>query len=125
MGTSTCDIMVTHKEILGDKLISGICGQVDGSVIPGTIGLEAGQSGFGDVLAWFTNLIVKPSIELIQKSTLISEDQKEQLIAEIEDQIIIRLSDDAIKIPVSESKTIALDWINGRRTPDANQFCWY
>ncbi|ERM83568.1 ribulokinase [Rhodonellum psychrophilum GCM71 = DSM 17998] len=121
MGTSTCDIMVTHKEILGDKLISGICGQVDGSVIPGTIGLEAGQSGFGDVLAWFKNLIVKPSIELIQKSTLISGDQKEQLIAEIEDQIIIRLSDDAIKIPVSESKTIALDWINGRRTPDANQ----
>ena len=121
MGTSTCDIMVTHKDILGDKLISGICGQVDGSVIPGTIGLEAGQSGFGDVLAWFKNLIVKPSVELIQKSTLISEDQKEHLIAEIEDQIIIRLSDDAIKIPVSESKTIALDWINGRRTPDANQ----
>ncbi|MCH7398277.1 ribulokinase [Belliella sp. DSM 107340] len=121
MGTSTCDIMVTNKETLGDKLIPGICGQVDGSVIPGTIGLEAGQSGFGDVLAWFKSLVIKPSIALIESSDHITQEQKDNLIAEIEDRIIVKLSEDALKIPVSESTIVALDWINGRRTPDANQ----
>lgn len=121
MGTSTCDVMVASKEVMGDNLISGICGQVDGSVIPGTIGLEAGQSGFGDVLAWFKNLIVNPSLALINKSSLIDEDQKSRLVAEIEDQVIIQLSEAALQIPVKESSIVALDWINGRRTPDANQ----
>jgi L-ribulokinase len=121
MGTSTCDVMVASKEVMGNNLISGICGQVDGSVIPGTIGLEAGQSGFGDVLAWFKDLVIKPSLDLIQKSSAIDEDQKSKLMAEIEDQIIIQLSEEALKIPVKDSTIVALDWINGRRTPDANQ----
>jgi L-ribulokinase len=121
MGTSTCDIMVTDKETLGDKLIPGICGQVDGSVIPGTIGLEAGQSGFGDVLAWFKSLLLKPSLELIEEIQSLDQAQKEKLKAELEDQLIIKLSEEAMAIPVAESSIVALDWINGRRTPDANQ----
>lgn len=121
MGTSTCDIMVTDKEKLGDKLIPGICGQVDGSVIPGTIGLEAGQSGFGDVLAWFKSLLLKPTLEMIEQSNTISPEQKEKLTAALEDQLILKLSREALAIPVAESSIVALDWINGRRTPDANQ----
>lgn len=121
MGTSTCDIMVTNIETLGDKLIPGICGQVDGSVIPGTIGLEAGQSGFGDVLAWFKSLLLKPSLALIEQSDSLTTDQKERLIAELEDKLIIQLSEESLAIPVGESSIVALDWINGRRTPDANQ----
>ncbi|WP_373521913.1 ribulokinase, partial [Aquiflexum sp.] len=121
MGTSTCDIMITDKATLGDKLIPGICGQVDGSVIPGTIGLEAGQSGFGDVLAWFKNLLLKPSLELIEASQTLDQEQKEILKAELEDQLIVKLSKEALAIPVAESTIVALDWINGRRTPDANQ----
>ncbi|MCH7408280.1 ribulokinase [Belliella sp. DSM 111904] len=121
MGTSTCDVMVASRETIGDKLVKGICGQVDGSVIPGAIGLEAGQSGFGDVLAWFKNLVVKPTISVIKDTDHISQEQKDNLIAEIEDRIIVQLSEDALNIPVSESKIVSLDWINGRRTPDANQ----
>ncbi|MBW3468392.1 ribulokinase [Arthrospiribacter ruber] len=121
MGTSTCDVMVASKETIGAKLVKGICGQVDGSVIPGTIGLEAGQSGFGDVLAWFKNLILKPSIAMIKESKTLDATQKSQLIAELEEQLLTRLSDEALAIPVAESKLVALDWINGRRTPDANQ----
>ncbi|KEO74437.1 ribulokinase [Anditalea andensis] len=121
MGTSTCDIMVASRENLGDSLVKGICGQVDGSVIPGTIGLEAGQSGFGDVLAWFKDLIAKPAIDIIKSSSQIEVNQKQNLIDEIEANTIALLSDKAEKIPVEESTLVALDWINGRRTPDANQ----
>lgn len=121
MGTSTCDIMVANKASLGEKLIPGICGQVDGSVIPGTIGLEAGQSAFGDVLAWFKKLLLEPSIELIQKSSAISDHEKAALIQELDDQLLVKLSEEALQIPVEESTIVALDWINGRRTPDANQ----
>ena len=121
MGTSTCDIMVADKASFGDKLVSGICGQVDGSVIPGKIGLEAGQSGFGDVLAWFKNLILGPTVALIEQSASLDNAQKSKLIAEMEDRLIVRLSEEALAIPAKDSTVIALDWINGRRTPDANQ----
>ncbi|MFV8268865.1 ribulokinase [Flavobacterium sp. GT2N3] len=121
MGTSTCDIIVASKESIGTKTVRGICGQVDGSVLPGYIGLEAGQSAFGDLLAWYKELLLWPTDHLLATSTLLTNDQKEQLKAEISDNLIVQLTAEAEKIPLSESIPIALDWINGRRTPDANQ----
>jgi len=111
IGTSTCDIIVSPYEDMEGKLIPGICGQVDGSVIPGLVGLEAGQSSFGDVYAWFKNVLSWP-LQFI-------DDQ--ELAKKIEDKIIPALSEEAIKIPVEESTIIATDWLNGRRTPDADQ----
>ncbi len=121
IGTSTCDIMVSSYEEIGDKLIKGICGQVDGSVIPGMVGLEAGQSGFGDIYAWFKHVLEFPLKNVMAKTSLIDESTKAKLIAETVDQIIPALSVEAEKIPISESTVIATDWMNGRRTPDANQ----
>ncbi|WP_405293226.1 ribulokinase [Algibacter sp. Ld11] len=121
MGTSTCDIMVASKEYIGSKTVRGICGQVDGSVIPGLVGLEAGQSAFGDLLAWFKNMLSWPINNLVLSSDLLSKDQKTQLKEEIESNFISVLSEQAENIPLSESIPTALDWINGRRTPDANQ----
>lgn len=121
IGTSTCDIMVSSYEEMGDKLIPGICGQVDGSVIPGMIGLEAGQSAFGDVYAWFKNVVAWPVVNILSKTTLVDEATKQKLMDETLDQIIPALSIEAAKVPVSESTVLATDWMNGRRTPDANQ----
>ena len=115
MGTSTCDIIVSSNDVIGTNCVAGICGQVDGSVIPGMVGLEAGQSAFGDVLAWFKNLISWPLDNLLTFN--LSAEQ----IEEIKNDIIAELSKQAESTHVSESAPIALDWVNGRRTPDANQ----
>lgn len=121
MGTSTCDMLVAPIEEAGDKLVKGICGQVDGSIVPGMLGLEAGQSAFGDIYAWFKKLLMWPSIELLQNSSSIDEETKSTLVEEISDGIIAKLSEEASKIPIDDSGIVALDWMNGRRTPDANQ----
>ncbi len=121
MGTSTCDIMISTHELIGNKAVRGICGQVDGSVIPGFIGLEAGQSAFGDLLAWFKDVLSWPIHNLVLNSDVLSQDQKEKLQSEIDANFIKVLSEQAENISLSESIPTALDWINGRRTPDANQ----
>lgn len=121
MGTSTCDIIVAKNEIIGNNCVKGICGQVDGSVIPGLVGLEAGQSAFGDVLAWFKEVLMWPVDNLVLKSDLLSAEQKVKLSDEVNNKLISTLTQQAENIPLSESIPTALDWINGRRTPDANQ----
>jgi L-ribulokinase len=115
IGTSCCDIAVSSKSVIGEKLISGICGQVDGSVIPGMIGLEAGQSAFGDVYAWFQDLLSWPFEEM--SSSAINK----QKIKETIGLIIPELSKAASKINPENNNLIALDWLNGRRTPYADQ----
>ena len=107
MGTSTCDIIVTPLEDIQGKLVKGICGQVDGSVVPGMMGLEAGQSAFGDVYAWFRNLL----------AWMLGETPDEKMLR----LIIPQLSKQAAELPDDDSIPLATDWFNGRRTPDADQ----
>lgn len=118
MGTSTCDMLVAPMEKFGDRLVSGICGQVDGSIIPGMIGLEAGQSAFGDIYAWFKNLLMWP---LENATTNLDPSLVKKIKEGIDQPLIENLSLAASGIPVVESGIIALDWMNGRRTPYANQ----
>jgi len=112
IGTSCCDMAVAPPETIGNKVVAGICGQVDGSVIPGLIGLEAGQSSFGDAYAWFKDILMWS----VQKFV----DDKE-CIDRIEEEIIPQLTKEAEKISPKDSTLIALDWLNGRRTPYADQ----
>ncbi|MEJ2022515.1 MAG: ribulokinase [Maritimibacter sp.] len=104
MGTSTCDILVAPPEEVGDTLVSGICGQVPGSVIPGMVGFEAGQSSFGDVLAWFESVLSWGRSGAGAKGSLLPA-----------------LEAEAAKLPPGAHGERAIDWLNGRRTPDADQ----
>jgi len=121
MGTSTCDMMIVSSQDLNNKCVKGICGQVMGSIIPGLYGLEAGQSAFGDVYAWFKNMLLKPSIQIIEESAILSEDQKRALIHTLNSNILNKLSQQASELPLEKPSALAMDWLNGRRTPDANQ----
>ena len=121
MGTSTCDMLIAPMEEAGDKLVNGICGQVDGSIVPGMLGLEAGQSAFGDIYAWFKQVLEWPLKNILAETELVDMQTREKLIDETSDKIIARLSEEAAKVPLEESGIVALDWMNGRRTPDANQ----
>lgn len=121
MGTSTCDMMVVPAREMEGKLVRGICGQVDGSIIPGMIGLEAGQSAFGDTYAWFRNLLAWPLETLLKSSGVITPELAETLKAELMDRIVPELTQQAMALPVEEGDELAVDWLNGRRTPDANQ----
>ncbi|MEJ1239454.1 ribulokinase [Chryseolinea sp. T2] len=121
MGTSTCDMMIASYEDIGSKLVHGICGQVDGSVIPGMIGLEAGQSAFGDTYAWFRDLLAWPIDNLLSNSRWLPEEAAEKIRSEMRGGMIRALSDAAIALPLSDDDPVSVDWLNGRRTPDANQ----
>jgi L-ribulokinase len=112
MGTSTCDILVAPIDEVKNTLVKGICGQVNGSVIPGMIGMEAGQSAFGDAYAWFKNLLSWPINQFIDD---------EKLQEEMGNKIIASLSAAAEKLELHDKDELAVDWMNGRRTPDANQ----
>jgi L-ribulokinase len=85
------------------------------------VGLEAGQSAFGDVYAWYKDLILDPFKKVIESTSLLSDEQKRNLIEEADEKLIPQLSEQAAAIDDVDTGIIALDWLNGRRTPDANQ----
>ncbi len=108
MGTSTCDIAVGSYKEVGDRTVRGICGQVDGSVLPGYVGFEAGQAAFGDLYAWFRQVMAWPLQQVAHADSA------------LEERILQQLTFEAEQLPLTDEDPIALDWHNGRRTPDAD-----
>lgn len=96
IGTSTCDVMVASPDARLAE-IPGLCGVVPGSVIPGMIGLEAGQSAVGDIFNWFVNQLTPPRYAA-------------------KGDPHANLSREAAKLRAGESGLLALDWNNGNRT---------
>lgn len=121
MGTSTCDMLVAPASEVSGILVNGICGQVNGSIIPGMIGMEAGQSAFGDAYAWFKNVLLWPVKNLLSQSDIIDQETAAKIIEDISNRIIPELSKQADLLPLEEHGELAIEWLNGRRTPDANQ----
>lgn len=118
MGTSTCDMLVAPLKEVEGKLVGGICGQVNGSVIPGMMGMEAGQSAFGDAYAWFKQVLMWPAKNLLSEIEGLDETF---IIETLDAQIIPALSRKAALLDFSETDELAIDWLNGRRTPNADQ----
>ncbi|HPO02232.1 MAG TPA: ribulokinase [Treponemataceae bacterium] len=120
IGTSTCDVIIGPKPSTpeGEKLIGGICGQVDGSVVADWIGYEAGQSAYGDYYAWYRNLLMWPLRHFAEAGL---PGLGSEAVEAIEKKLLAELEAAAADISPSESSPVALDWVNGRRTPWANQ----
>jgi len=97
LGTSTCDIMVSAKQ-QGLADIPGVCGIVDGSVLPEYFGIEAGQSAVGDIFLWFVNHLVP------EKYGTTTDEKFKNLEVE------------AARQKPGEHGLLALDWNNGNRT---------
>ncbi len=97
LGTSTCDIMVSPKE-KGLADIPGVCGIVDGSVLPGFYGIEAGQSAVGDIFLWFVHHLVPDSY------------------GQTVDAKFKNLEKEAARQKPGEHGLLGLDWNNGNRT---------
>src|SRR5690606_13942316 len=76
---------------------------------------EAGQSAFGDAYAWFKNVLMWP-LRNLSKDAI-----QEELLKKIEDQIIPELAKKASELDPEHEAESAIEWLNGRRTPDANQ----
>jgi L-ribulokinase len=121
MGTSTCDVIVGPKPAGEEVPVRGICGQVDGSVIPGMVGYEAGQSAFGDVYAWFKRLLMWPLDAILPGLEGVDDGVKEQIAQAVSKKLIPEIEQAVEQIDPANSGIVALDWLNGRRTPDANQ----
>ena len=111
IGTSTVDMAVVAEETLHGRSLNGVCGAAQNSILPGYIGLEAGQASFGDIFAWFSRLLSWP---LMQEALLPPKDN-----AHIIDKILPLLETE-LKNDPSLGDVIALDWYNGRRYPTNN-----
>ncbi len=94
VGTSTCDMAVASMA-KPPADIPGLCGIVPGSILPGAIGLEAGQSAVGDIFNWFVNYIQPGGPKAGSHESL---------------------TKDAARLAPGASGLLALDWNNGNRT---------
>jgi L-ribulokinase len=118
VGTSACE-MIVGKPPEG-QAVRGICGQVEGSIVPGMIGYEAGQSAFGDIYAWFRDLLLWPLDTLLPETEAGGSPQaREDLKKEIARKLLPRIEKEAEKLDPADAPA-ALDWFNGRRSPDVN-----
>jgi L-ribulokinase len=98
MGTSTCHIMNGRSA----AEVTGMCGTVDGGVIAGAWGFEAGQTGVGDIFAWYVDHNLPPAYHDAARERGVS--------------VHTLLAEEAAKQPVGGHGLVALDWHNGNRS---------
>lgn len=117
LGTSACHMALMPSEKMGGRLIEGIFGQVDDSIVPGMVGFEAGLSAFGDVYAWFKELLSWPLKGILAQTELLDEATRRGLVAACRDRIMAELTAAAERLEPRADMPLATDWLNGRRNP--------
>lgn len=98
MGTSICHMVLGTEE----RLVEGMCGVVEDGILPGFFGYEAGQSGVGDIFAWFVERGVPPAYH---------EEARRRGVG-----LHDLLESKASSLRPGESGLVALDWWNGNRS---------
>lgn len=116
LGTSACYMAVMPPEKMGGRVVEGIFGQVDGSILPGMVGFEAGLSAFGDVYAWFKRLLCWPLREVLLPADPENETLR-ALAAQTEERLLAKLAEAAAQLPLRADAPLATDYLNGRRSP--------
>ncbi len=122
IGTSSVDMLIEEYTALKGKNLKEICGQAENSIVPGFIGIEAGQAAFGDVYAWLKEMLLWPLKQLLPGSSGISEEQKRQLIDDFSARLIPEMTAQAQALSEDDISLVALDWLNGRRYPSVNEY---
>ncbi|MBC8533166.1 ribulokinase [Yeguia hominis] len=115
LGTSTVDLLVTRPELLKGKRLGTICGQAEQSILPGYVGVEAGQAAFGDLFSWYRRLLSWPLAQDFARPW-ISETAAAELSAALLSQL-----DRAAQTAPWDPHLLTLDWFAGRRYPGIDE----
>ncbi len=118
MGTSAVDMIVEKAENLRGKNIKRFCCQAENSILPDLVGVETGQAAFGDIFAWFKRLLMWP-VERMKET--MEPEVYQKLYRTMDDRMLVDLQKTAEALP-DDPFPIALDWFNGRRYPDTDDF---
>lgn len=105
IGTSACYMTTVPNEIMGERMISGVYGQIKDGILRGSVGYEVSLSAFGDVFAWFRRLL----------STFVGDEKTVERILPV-------LAEQASHLRQRLDAVQATDYFNGRRTPDPDNF---
>ena len=95
-------MVIVPPDVGNQTIVKGICGQVDGSIMAGMIGMEAGQSAYGDCYAWWQNLIIQ----------LVKDLLGEDAAAQLKEKLIPYLSAQAELLPIKASDPVAAHTCN-------------
>jgi L-ribulokinase len=106
MGTSICHMVLGEQT----KVVEGMCGVVEDGITPGLFGFEAGQSGVGDIFAWFVDNAVPPEYHEMARARGACPELVEGV------DLHKLLEEEAAKLKPGESGLLALDWLNGNRS---------
>ena len=118
LGTSAVDMQVIRMDETPKQNLRPYCGMAENSILPGYVGVEAGQAAFGDIFSWFRTMLLWP-LETMQFSS-IDETQKENLKNELQEGLLAEWGRQ-LQSHMPDAKLISLDWFNGRRYPYLNE----
>lgn len=122
MGTSTVDMFLTDYESIEGKDLRRLCGIAEDSIVPGQLGGETSQAAFGDLFAWYARMLAWPLQSLVAPRIATSALGMDglRLLPHGEDEILAALEAEAAQR--EPTSIVALDWINGRRYPDVDEY---